>query len=262
MAGIVAALVLVSLSLIVTRVGSAALEATGVSRDLAHFQARSAFTGVGYTTMEAESVARHPVRRRIVLLLMLLGNAGLVSVVASLVLGFSGTGGRAAAVRLGVLAGGLIVLFVLTRTRWFERLVKRSIRVAAKRWTGLDVRDYVQLLDVSEGYAIHDVTVDEGDWLADTELRDLDLPAEGVLVLGIRSPDGTFVGAPRPDTCIRAGDVVLMYGREDTLAELRDRQQGTAGDVEHSEGRRRHEQTQAQEHAARQRRRERGRGDG
>lgn len=253
MVGVVAALVLVSLSLIVTRVGSAALEATGVSRDLAHFQARSAFTGVGYTTDEAESVARHPVRRRVVLLLMLLGNAGLVSVVASLVLGFSGTGGRAAALRLGVLGGGLVALFLATRTRAFERLVKRAIRFAAQRWTGLEVRDYVQLLDVSEGYAIHDVTVDDGDWLADTELRDLDLPAEGVLVLGIRSPDGTFVGAPRPDTCIQPGDVVLLYGRDDTLAELRDRQQGAAGDVEHSEGRRRHEETQAHEHAQRER---------
>lgn len=110
MVGIVAVLVLVTLSLIVTRVGASALEATGVSRDLAHFQARSAFTGVGYTTDEAESVARHPVRRRIVLTLMLLGNAGIVSVVASLVLGFSDAGGRDALLRLGVLVVGLLVL--------------------------------------------------------------------------------------------------------------------------------------------------------
>lgn len=253
MPGIVAALVLVGLSLIVTRVGAAALEATGVSPDLAHFQARSAFTGVGYTTGEAESVARHPVRRRIVLLLMLLGNAGLVSVVASLVLGFSGAGGRGAALRLAVLVGGLLLLFVVTRTRWFERLMKRSIRVAARRWTGLEVRDYVELLDVSENYAIHDVTVSEGDWLADTELRHLDLPSEGVLVLGIRSPDGTFAGAPRPDTRIRPGDVVLLYGRAEALEELRGRRKGTGGDAEHTQGQRRHEQVQADEQAQRDR---------
>lgn len=111
---------------------------------------------------------------------MLLGNFGLVTVVASLVLGFAGTGGRSAALRLGVLVVGLVVLFVVTRTDRFEQLVKRMVRFAARRWTGLEVRDYVQLLDVSEGYAIHDVTVREGDWLADTELRELDLPAEGV----------------------------------------------------------------------------------
>ena len=36
--------------------------ATGTSSELARFQARSAFTGVGFTTSEAESVVLHPVR--------------------------------------------------------------------------------------------------------------------------------------------------------------------------------------------------------
>jgi hypothetical protein len=252
--GIVAALVLVGLSLVVTRVGSAALEATGVSPDLAHFQARSAFTGVGYTTTEAESVVTHPLRRRIVLLLMLLGNAGLVSVVASLVLGFSDTGGRRDAfLRLGVLVVGLGVLFVLTRTELFTHLVKRGVQLAARRWTGLEVRDYVSLLDVSHGYAIHDVEVDEGSWLAHTELRELDLPSEGVLVLGIRTSDGEFVGAPRPDTSIDAGDTVLLYGREEALAELRDRERGGEGDVEHEGSARRHDEVQDVEHSRRER---------
>ena len=253
MAGIVAVLVLVSLSLIVTRVGSAALEATGLSPDLARFQARSAFTGVGYTTGEAESVARHPVRRRIVMLLMLLGNAGLVSVVASLVLSFSGTGGRAAVLRLGVLLGGLVVLFVITRMPAFEEIVKRGVRMAARRWAGLDVRDYVELLDVSEGYAIHDVTVDAEDWLADTALRDLDLPAEGVLVLGIRDADGQFLGAPRPDTRIDPGDTVVLYGREDALQQLHDRERGGEGDVEHDRSAREHGRVQEEERSRRER---------
>jgi hypothetical protein len=62
-----------------------------MARDTAKFQARSAFTGVGYTTEEAEQVTRHPVRRRIAMLLMFLGNAGTVTVIASLILGLSET---------------------------------------------------------------------------------------------------------------------------------------------------------------------------
>lgn len=95
MVGVVAVLVLVTVSVVVAKVGAVALQATGVSRDLAHFQARSAFTGVGYTTAEAEAVTAHTVRRKIILTLMLLGNAGIVSVIASLVLGFSDIGGQA-----------------------------------------------------------------------------------------------------------------------------------------------------------------------
>jgi len=46
------------------------------------------FTGVGFTTSESEKVVSHPVRRRILLMLMLLGNAGIVTAVSSLIVSF------------------------------------------------------------------------------------------------------------------------------------------------------------------------------
>lgn len=249
MVGIVAVLVIVGLSLLLTRLGAAALEATGVSRDLAHFQARSAFTGVGYTTDEAESITGHPGRRRVILTLMLLGNAGIVSVVTSLVLTFIDAGGRTAASRLGVLGVGLLVLWYIARTERFDRLVKGIMRRVLRRWTDLEVRDYVQLLHVSENYAIRDLQVDEGDWLAGGTLRDLDLAAEGALVLGIRRANGEFIGAPGPDTTLREGDTVMFYGRQDNLDELGDRPHGPTGDAEHRDSVARHDEIQAVERA-------------
>ncbi|HEY9418480.1 MAG TPA: hypothetical protein VIQ30_27270 [Pseudonocardia sp.] len=79
-------LVVVALSLVVTRVGTVALTLTGLSCQAARFQSRSAFTGSGFTTAESKMVVDHPVRRRIVMRLMLLGNAGLVSSVGTLML--------------------------------------------------------------------------------------------------------------------------------------------------------------------------------
>ena len=76
MLAIISLLLIVALSLIVTRTAAVALTYTGLSQQAASFQARSAFTGVGYTTSEAESLVNHPVRRQVVMLLMLLGNAG------------------------------------------------------------------------------------------------------------------------------------------------------------------------------------------
>ena len=89
MAAIISLLVVVALSLLITRIATVALTLTGLSQEVARFQARSAFSGVGFTTKESEQVVHHPVRRRIVLLLILLGNAGVVSVLASLILSFS-----------------------------------------------------------------------------------------------------------------------------------------------------------------------------
>ncbi|MDX1619981.1 MAG: TrkA C-terminal domain-containing protein [Nitriliruptorales bacterium] len=249
MVGVVAVLVLVTLSLVVTRVGATAFEATGVSRDLAHFQARSAFTGVGYTTSEAETIASDPARRRIVLTLMLLGNAGIVSVIASLVIGLGDAPTSQLVARVGVLLAGLGILWIVSSTPAFNQLVKRWIQRALERWTELEVRDYVQLLDVSGDYAVRDIRVDEGDWLAGDRLSDLNLTAEGVLVLAVRRGNGEFLGAPGAETTIRAGDTVLLYGRDTSLDELVDRAEGPSGDAEHDQGVERQEHVQAAEKA-------------
>ena len=89
MLSILTLLMVLTFSILVTRIASVALTHTGLSRESAKFQARSAFTGVGFTTSESEKVVNHPVRRRILLLLMLLGNAGIVTAVSTLII-FSG----------------------------------------------------------------------------------------------------------------------------------------------------------------------------
>src|SRR2546423_8808168 len=100
----VSVIVVVLVSLLVARVGTVALTLTGMSREAAKFQARSAFFGVGFTTNEAEAVVAHPARRRIIMWLILLGNAGVITVVGTLLISFAGRGDTLTA--LGILAGG------------------------------------------------------------------------------------------------------------------------------------------------------------
>jgi len=88
MVAISSLLLVLVFSLLITRIATIALTYTGLSRQSAKFQARSAFTGVGFTTSESEKVVNHPVRRRILLLMMLVGNAGIVTVIATFILGF------------------------------------------------------------------------------------------------------------------------------------------------------------------------------
>ena len=63
------------LALLVTRVATVALRTTGFSHEAARCQVQSAFSGVGFTTVQSEDVVNHPARRRIVLGLMLLSIA-------------------------------------------------------------------------------------------------------------------------------------------------------------------------------------------
>ena len=78
-------IVFISISYLIVRIGAIALELTGMERAKARFQALSAFTGTGFTTREAEAVINHPRRRKIVTYLMILGNAGIVTVIATFV---------------------------------------------------------------------------------------------------------------------------------------------------------------------------------
>jgi hypothetical protein len=66
--------------------GSVTLEATGMERSRAHFQALSALSGTGFTTKDAETVVSHSARRWIVTWLMFFGNAGFVTVLILLVI--------------------------------------------------------------------------------------------------------------------------------------------------------------------------------
>ncbi|TML06387.1 MAG: potassium transporter TrkA [Actinobacteria bacterium] len=229
MAAFIAVLITVSVSLIITRVGTAALVHTGLSREVARFQARSAFFGVGFTTSEAESVVNHPVRRRIVLWLVVLGNAGIVTVLASVILSVTRSHGVSAA-ELAFLAVGLAALALLGRSRLLERIIDRAL----DRWTDLDVRDYADLLELTGDFAVAELRVEPGDWLAEETLRDLHLRDEGVVVLGITRANGNWLGAPDGDTVVHAGDTLVVYGRDDRVCELDERRDDATGDAAHA----------------------------
>jgi len=234
MIAVISLVVVVTLSVIVVRIGTVALTMTGVSTDLARFQALSAFTGAGFTTQESESVVTHPVRRRIIMALLRLGNAGIVSAVATLVLSFVQVRQEREAVhRVLLLFGALLLLWLFARSRSIERWMSRVIEHAMRRWTRLEVQDYVTLLRLEAGYGVREMAVEAGDWLADRTLRELQLNREGVNVIGVRREDGSYVGSPTGDTRIRPGDLILVYGRLDALEELDTRRHGKAGDRRH-----------------------------
>jgi len=233
MIALLSLLVIVTISLVVVRVGAVALTMTGLSRDLAIFQAQSAFSGVGFTTSESESVVSHPARRNIIRLLMLTGNAGLTSAVASLVLTFY-QGGRAdVMLRLGLIVLVLAVLWALASSRLVDRVMTRLVRAALSRWTSLRVQDYAQLLEVAEGYTVSAIEVGPSDWLCDRTLAELKLNREGVLVLGVRRKDGTYQGVLGGEVRIRCGDTITCYGRRELLRRVASRSRGAAGEAEH-----------------------------
>lgn len=214
-----------------------ALMFTGLSREAARFQARSAFSGVGYTTREAENIVNHPVRRKIVMILMLMGNIGIATVMATVMISFTDTVNRSLSYQLSILAillVGVIVLFLLFSSRWVERQMNKVIAWALRRFTDLEVRDYQALLQLADGYGVSEMLIESSHWLAGGVLKDMRLSDEGILILGIHRGKDGYKGIPRADDIINVGDNLILYGRLENIHKLDRRKHGSLGDKEHA----------------------------
>jgi len=232
---IAALLFTLTVSLLVTRIAAVALTLTGLSEQVAKFQARSAFTGTGFTTGEAESIAGHPVRRRIISSLMLIGNLGIAAVTASTIVSFMDRDNDTTNLlwRLAFLMIGLVTLWLVSTRQWVDRLIARWTEKALLRWTRLDVCDYVSLLHLQDGYVVSEMVINDGDWIAEKSLTESRVALEGILILGIHRADGQYMGSPNGKTTILGGDTLSLYGRIKRLEELDLRKKGYAGDKAH-----------------------------
>jgi hypothetical protein len=204
---------------LILRIGTAALIVSGVSRDVAAFQVRSAFFGVGFTTGEAELIVNHPFRRRLIQFLMLLGSIGITGVIGTAVVTLARTEGSLL-LPIVVLAGGLAVLWALTMWRPVDRLLVRLFERLLRRWTTIDTRDYHALLRLSADYAVRQFDVPAGGRLDGRTVGELLPQAHRVVLLGIERADGTYLGAPDTGEVVRAGDTLTIYARDETLDAL------------------------------------------
>ena len=231
-------LVVLSVSLLIVRVATVALTLTGLSKDLAHFQALSAFTGSGFTTRESEDIVNHPTRRRIVMHLMFYGNAGIVLAISSVIISLMNNPAPDAwhdskGFRISLMLAGSFILLVLASSQAVEKMLWRVNTWALQHWAGLEIHDYTSLLRFSHDYTVYEVVVGGEDWLVGKTLAESQLGSEGVLVLGIERQDGKYIGAPRGASCIEPGDTLILYGIQKVILDLTERRSDMIGNLHH-----------------------------
>lgn len=253
---ILALLIIAAVSLLIVRIGSTALMMTGLPRETASFQSLSAFFGVGFTTREAELVVSHPVRRRIVRHLIIAGNLGITSALATFIVLIlnPGRAEQAASVVVGPDAvapvpdaattptmtqqivssfasatwfetfalgiGSVIAIFLVLNLTPVRKATEWLIRKTLGSTKVIRPVNYDTLLRVMHGYVLSELLVEEGSTLAHKTLVESGLGSMGILVLGISRADGTYIGAPAGRDIIEPGDMLLVYAREDDLATL------------------------------------------
>jgi hypothetical protein len=222
-AAIVTLIVIALLSLLVVRAGSTALMMTGLSSDTAKFQSYSAFFGVGFTTREAELVVNHPLRRRIIRDLILIGNIGFTSALATMVAALvqDQSGWRTFTIASGIIVGIFLLLY-LTRVSWVERAMDRLIQSALSKAGFVRVMDYELLLRVQHGFVVSEVDILATTPLVDRPLGETRPWDQGVIILAVKSEGKHMEGLPNRETILRVGDVATVYGEYKNIRKLFD----------------------------------------
>jgi hypothetical protein len=205
-------------TMIVTRMATGVLIATGLPEPIARFQARSAYSGTGFTTVESENVVNHPVRRRVVYTLMMVGNLGTPTLVVTVVLGFVAPGPGDTLQRLIALLIALtLILLVISSgpvSRWLERV---GHGYATRRLMEALGEDAEELLDLGDGYVVSRIPiVDDPGEEAVRSLRAIRTHMAEVDVLGINQDHG-YVGRAPSDIELCAGDSLVVHGRRDVV---------------------------------------------
>jgi hypothetical protein len=191
-------------------IGAIMLEMTGMERSRARFQALSAISGTGFTTSHAEEVVNNPRRRQIVSYLMIIGNAGILSLIIAVIIYVRA--GLAlpsweVIVAIVLLIAALVVVIRIGIIDKITGLIIVSIR-AAKKESRLRVAHIF--------YNNNDLTIvklkTQGPFTGKLDIPDIaTLQSKGINVIAIeRGKD--IIKNPDPETKILAEDLIICSG--------------------------------------------------
>jgi hypothetical protein len=214
-------LIAILVSFIIVRIGGFALQLTGIEPDVARFQALSAFSGTGFTTREAERVVGHRTRRRIVTILIILGNAGLVTIIATLVASFTQVEGYMwFFIRLAIIIGGIFGLYqLIIRSNIGQRFLDRLQRPLVNRiLRGAPAVE--EIFRAEKDWVISLVMIKESSKSIGLSVADIN--AEGdIEILGIDRAD-TYLTKPKRKEKIMEGDRLLIYANRKSMKRILD----------------------------------------
>lgn len=218
---VIPVVVIIVISAFIVKIASVALNLTGLDNKRALFQAISAFTGTGFTTSDAELVVNHDIRRRIVMVLMVLGNAGLVSVMSTLMLSFIKGGMMMTPVLLNIIIilTAILVLIQVSRNKALTRGLTRKIQERLMKTPAFTQKHVEEILRLAKGYGIAEVILNEkcvdiGRTLFDSSFRQKD-----ILILAIER-GASVIPAPHASDRLLLNDTLICYGKLENISRI------------------------------------------
>ncbi|MFP4083115.1 MAG: TrkA C-terminal domain-containing protein [Candidatus Aminicenantes bacterium] len=212
-------LLAVLISFLFVRASAIALMMTGMDKRRARFQALSAFSGTGFTTKEAEIVIHHPVRRKIVTWLMIMGNAGIVTVIVTATSSMATSHGYQLPINVFVIVIGVYIIYRVATHKGFLKRWDRFIERKLIKSPTFDEAPAEDLLHFLEGYGLIRRVIPETSPLAGRSLEECRVSEQGLLVLGIERGK-KWIPTPKASEKLEVGDGMVVYGPLKVLKDL------------------------------------------
>lgn len=212
-------LLAILVSFLLVRASAIALMMTGLEKKKARFQALSAFSGTGFTTKEAELVLNHPVRRKIVTWLMIMGNAGIVTVIVTTTTSMATSRGIQLPINLLIFIIGIFLIYRFAKNSRFTRKWENFIEKRLIKSPAFDEASTEDLLHFLEGYGLVKKIIPGNSVLSGCSLSESRLNERGILVLGIERGSG-WIPTPKADERLMEGDHIILYGPLQPLKSL------------------------------------------
>ena len=209
-------IIVIFVSFLVVRAAAIALMMTGMEEQRARFQALSAFTGTGFTTKDAEIVVNNPRRRQIITWLMILGNAGIVTVIVSATSTIVSSEGFQLPIVIGII---LVCIFVFYRLMSRRGLTKRWENYVQKKLFKLHLFQETRVEDlfiVSHDYGLVRIVATSDSLIMNDSEIEAKMKSKNIMIVGINR--GTrWISLPETVQVINEGDRVILYGRINTI---------------------------------------------
>jgi len=207
-------------TLVFGQFATGALIATGLPPEVAAFQARSAFSGAGFTTTETENVVNHPLRRRIIMTTMFVGSLGTPTLIVTVLVGLIVPGPGSTMERsLVVVSGTLLILSMIANRSVRGLLVRIGQRYTSRRLVPALGGEVEELVVVADDFIVGVVQLKSEPGDTYRSLRALADALTGCTVLGVHDDDG-YAGAPPSDVDLHRGNALVVYGRREDVKRL------------------------------------------
>lgn len=195
--------------IIIMELSAIALKITGMDMHKARFQALSALVTVGYTTSESELVVQHPARRRIIMVLMILGYLGTATIVTMLI---SILRHPITLIQVGIAIVIILLPISLMSSNKFRTSFDKGVERTLSRHKMLQKRSVEEVLRLDRKYGVAEVILESdsflvGKTIAESRVRDLD-----IFILAIERQD-SFIHSPRGNQILNEGDRLVSYGQ-------------------------------------------------